>query len=528
MNKITIEQKTARKTGALRFFLVALSVALSIAFLIFGVMRLNLRVNQYWMILKSVLALGAGLLALGIYSQYRTSAMKMPWIILLLVSPPLGIFIYLFVGMDGLTKRMRKRFEDVDDVLLPRLEEDDGVMEDFKVEDAAGASIAEYLKQYAKYPAYRDNEVKFFSTAEKALEVQLAEMSKAEHFIFMEYHAIEDRIAWARIEAVLEERAAKGVEVRIFYDDMGSLFFINNRQFIQKMEEKGIRCRVFNPVDFGRNIFLNNRDHRKITVIDGKIGYTGGFNLADEYFNITHPYGEWRDTGVEIRGSSVRSFTVMFLEMWNAISAFDLDDADFSEYLDVEIPSADSEENLCSYIVPYADSPMDREQVGEEVYISMLNKAEKYCYFTSPYLIITDEMSHAMSLAAKRGVDVRIITPGIPDKKMVYSVTRSFYHGLARNGVRIYEWTPGFSHAKMCVADDKMATCGTINLDYRSLYHHFENACFMFGGKAVMDIKADFDETFTECREVTEQYSSGRSGALRFGQLFLRLFAGLL
>ncbi len=524
MKEKTIEKKTAAKNGALRLLFVALSVIIANGILVLFLQRLN----QYVIILKFGTEILGGLLVLGIYSQYRTSSMKMPWIILILAFPVMGVFTYLLVGMDGLTKRMRKRFEAVDDEVLPMLDENADVLQQFTEEDPAAAGIAKYLKRFSYYPTYRDNDVRFFPTAEEGLEAQLEAMRRAEHFIFMEYHAIEDKTAWGRIEAVLEERAGHGVEVRVFYDDMGSIFFIDNKQFMEKLQSKGIQCRVFNPVDFGRNIFLNNRDHRKITVVDGKIGFTGGYNLAEEYFNITHPYGMWRDTGIEIRGASVKNLTAMFLEMWNAISEFDHDDVEFTPYLCVEIPEQEPGENTCRYVTPYADSPMDHEQVGEEVYISMLDKAEKYCYFTSPYLIITDEMAHAMSLAAKRGVDVRIITPGIPDKKIVYSVTRSFYHGLVRNGVKIYEWTPGFSHAKMSVADDKMATCGTINLDYRSLYHHFENGCFLYGGKAVEDIKADFDKTFGECREVTELYRSGRSSAMRLGQLILRLFAQLL
>ena len=304
----------------------------------------------------------------------------------------------------------------------------------------------------------------------KGLRAQIADLAKAEKFIFMEYHAIEDAEAWKQIQNVLEERVRAGVEVRVFYDDMGSIGFINT-DFIKKLNAVGIQCRVFNPFAPGLNVFLNNRDHRKITVIDGKIGFTGGYNLANEYFNITLPYGTWKDTGIRLEGDAVRSLTVTFLEMWNAVSDKDRNDTDFSLYL----PECEYHAKQNGFIQPYADSPLDDEQVGEEVYISMANKAEKYCWFITPYLIITDEMTHALTLAAKRGVDVRIITPGIPDKKMVYSVTRSFYNSLVRNGVRIYEWTPGFCHAKMSVADDCMATCGTINLDYRSLYHHFEN-----------------------------------------------------
>ena len=224
-----------------------------------------------------------------------------------------------------------------------------------------------------------------------------------------------------------------------------------------------------------------------------------------------------------MEGDAVRSLTAAFLEMWNASIRTENDE---DTVLGAYFPTYAAEGN--GFIQPYADSPLDDEHVGEEVYISMANKAEKYCWFITPYLIITDEMAHALSLAAKRGVDVRIITPGIPDKKMVYNVTRSFYNCLVRNGVRVFEWTPGFCHAKMSVADDCMATCGTINLDYRSLYHHFENGCFMADCDAVADIRADFERMMAQSREVTQQYREGRSATLRLGQLVMRFFAELL
>lgn len=344
----------------------------------------------------------------------------------------------------------------------------------------------------------------------------------------MEYHAIEDEYAWSRIETVLEERVKAGVEVRVFYDDMGSIGFVN-LSFARKLEVKGIACRVFNPLLPGLNMFLNNRDHRKITVIDGKVGYTGGYNLANEYFNYTHPYGEWKDTGIRLEGDAVASLTAAFLEMWEASGKTPAD----VDVLDIEaqkkyLVQHPYQAKQTGYIQLYADCPLDGIQVGEDVYISIVNKADRYCWFMTPYLIITDEMTHALSLAARRGVDVRIITPGIPDKKLIYSITRSFYHNLVQDGVRIYEWTPGFCHAKMSVADDCMATCGTINLDYRSLYHHFENGCFMADCDAVLDIRRDMEQTLEQCREVTEKYKSGRSATLRLGQLFLRLFAELL
>ena len=291
---------------------------------------------------------------------------------------------------------------------------------------------------------------------------------------------------------------------------------------------KGLEAQLSDLSKARKFIFMEyhaiDRDHRKITVIDGKIAYTGGYNLANEYFNVTHPYGIWKDTGIRLEGDAVKSFTIAFLEMWNASERKVPREVDVSQYL----LHYDYKAKQSGFIQPYADSPLDNEQVGEDVYISMANKAQRYCWFITPYLIITDEMSHALTLAAKRGVDVRIITPGIPDKKPIYSVTRSFYNQLVKHGVRIFEWTPGFCHAKMSVADDIMATCGTINLDYRSLYHHFENGCFMADCEVVHEIRDDFIRLFTESAEVTEKYRTGRSARRRLGQSIMRLFAGLL
>ena len=263
---------------------------------------------------------------------------------------------------------------------------------------------------------------------------------------------------------------------------------------------------------------MNNRDHRKITVIDGKVGFTGGYNLADEYFNVKHPYGHWKDTGIMLRGDAVRSLTVMFLEMWNAVKKMD---RDYGKYTEISCPAKDAP----GFVQPYADSPLDDERVGENVYLNLLKNAKKTCWITTPYLILDDEMMHELVLAAKRGVDVRIITPGIPDKKTVFRLTRSYYAQLIRGGVKIYQYTPGFIHAKQMLVDDEAAVVGTINLDYRSLYLHFENAVLFRSCPAVLDLKKDFEETFPLC---CEQISSGKMRRMGMLDSLLRLFAPLL
>lgn len=518
-NQSTMESKATTQNGVKRLIFCALAILLQLLFWILLFMRLS----RYTQVIEYATRIFGLILVLVIYSQNKTASLKMPWIVLILVTPVLGVILYLLIGLDYSVWTVTKRYQQIDSVLLPKLPENKEILDKMRQENPNAAGIASYLHTYSQYPVYQNTDVTYYDDAAAGLDAQLEDLAKAEHFIFMEYHAIENAESWKRIQAVLEDRVKAGVEVRVFYDDMGSIWFIN-RDFVHALEKVGIACRVFNPFVPGLNLFLNNRDHRKITVIDGKIGFTGGYNLANEYFNVTHPYGQWKDTGIRLEGDAVRSLTVTFLEMWNAIHPADADD----EHPDLYLPHISYTAKQNGFLQPYADSPMDDEQVGENVYISMANKAERYCWFMTPYLIITDEMTQALSLAAKRGVDVRIITPGIPDKKMVYSVTRSFYAGLVKNGVRIFEWTPGFCHAKMSVADDRMATCGTINLDYRSLYHHFENGCFLADCDAVGEIRDDMIRTMAQCREVTQQYRSGQKARLRLGQMFLRLFAELL
>ena len=515
----THEGKASSRNGVKRMIFVIISIVLELLLIL--MMFSQLYMYAEWIsILMRVFAL---ILALVIYSKNITSTMKMPWVILILTLPIMGITVYLLVGLNRGPRKMREAYAEIDEVLLPLLPENNVELNAMKKALPDVAGISEYIAEKAGYPVYQNTTVEYFDDATPGLEAQLAAMKEAKAFIFMEYHAIEDASCWQRIEDVLAERAAAGLDVRVFYDDMGSMGFIN-KDFVKKLEGRGIACKVFNPFKPGLNVFLNNRDHRKITVIDGKIGFTGGYNLAEEYFNITHPFGQWKDTGIRLEGDAVRSLTAAFLEMWYAGSQEPWDGTDLRPYF--LKASADTPDG--GFIQPYADSPMDNMRLGEDVYISIAEKANNYCWFITPYLILTDEMIHALSLAAKRGVDVRIITPGIPDKKLVYGVTRSFYNSLVRNGVRIYEWAPGFCHCKMVVADDKVATCGTINLDYRSLYHHFENGCLMAGSHAVLEIKQDFEQTFKQSTEVTEQYNTVRSAYLKLSQLFLRLFAELL
>ena len=522
----TLENKASTKNGVKRLIFVVLAMVLEFLVNFFLIMYLG-AYEEWIMILLHIMAAA---LVLYIYNQEKTAAVKMPWIILIMAMPVLGLTMYVMIGVNPGMKAMRKRYKEIDAEIMPRLPDNKEDLDELCGRDQSAGNIAKYLKNNSSYPTYKDNDIVYFDDAAKAIEAQKEELSKAQEFIFMEYHAIENAESWHAIEDVLVDRVKAGVEVRVFYDDMGSIGFINT-DFVKLLESKGIKCRVFNPFKVGFNLFLNNRDHRKITVIDGKVGFTGGYNIANEYFNITHPFGHWKDTGIMIRGRAVKNLTVTFLEMWNAVNGDDENDTDFSKYLP-DVKEDDFEKDTPyewrkGYVVPYADIPLDKVQVGEDVYISMANYAKEYVWFITPYLILTDEMTHALSLAARRGVDVRIITPGIPDKKIVYSITRSYYHTLVKNGVKIYEYTPGFCHCKMSITDDALATCGTINLDFRSLYHHFENGCLYGYSDAVMDTKNDFIAIMEKSREVTKDYMRPTAGK-KLGQLLLRLVAPLM
>ena len=514
----TVEKKSAVKNGIVRMVLVLLSILLEVVVIFLLLHYLGSKAGWVY----SVLHILSIILVLVIYGSHKTASVRMTWIMLIMLVPIVGTVLFLIIGLNWHTLQMRKRYSELDKILLPLLPPNEEVSRHVREKSGRLSGISAYLKKNAGFPVYENTKVTYYDDGLKGLNAQLEELAKAERFIFMEYHAIEDAESWHEIQKVLVERAKAGVEVRIFYDDMGSIGFINTN-FVKKMESLGLKCRVFNPFAPGFNFFLNNRDHRKITVIDGRVGFTGGYNLANEYFHRTEPYGFWKDTGVKLEGDAVQSLTVIFLEMWNAISKYDVDDKDFRQFL-TSPPSPEGK----GFVQPYADSPMDGIAVGEDVYMSIAEGATEYAWYITPYLIITDEMNHVLSLAAMRGVDVRIITPGIPDKKMVYSLTRSYYNGLARHGVRIFELTPAFCHAKMSVSDDLVATCGTINMDYRSLYHHFENGCLLADCDAVMDIKHDFEETFAQCREVTDYYVTGRGAFMRFGQMLLRLAAPLM
>lgn len=508
-------EKKPVKNAILRLAFVGVSFLFQVGWLLLLILRLN--EHSAWIsVLSSVLALSV---VLRLYSKHSTAAMKMPWILLIATFPVMGLSLYLMfalMGDPGVGKRLNSVRRDMAGAIPASTE---GVLQKLENADRAKANQFRYVWSQASWPVYENTQVTYYPEAVEALEALKQALEQAEHFIFMEYFIVADESSFREIREILVRKAKAGVEVRLMYDDIGSVGYVNMR-FAQGLNADGIRCQVFNPALPLLNPFLNHRDHRKITVVDGKIGFTGGYNLADAYFDRVKPYGKWKDTGLKLEGEAVRSLTAQFLELWNVQSRTG---EDYGRYL-----------NLChsvpapGFVQPFADNPLGKERVAENVYLNLINRAENTMWFITPYLIISDEMSLALGLAAKRGVDVRIITPGVPDKKTVYAVTRSYYAGLATQGVRIFEYSPGFCHAKMSLCDGEIATVGTSNLDFRSLYHHFENDVLLSDCPAVEGVKGDFESLFPQCREVTERYRTGRGRMLRTWQYILRLFAPLM
>ena len=452
---------------------------------------------------------------------------KLAWSLLILSMPLVGFAIYLMFGNSRIAKKNRKQFRTVELSCISASPEDPQDRAALEETDIGAARQSEYLRDHARCPVYRKTTTRYFPEGIDLYRAMIEELEQAKHFIFMEYFIIDNGEMWGTILKILERKAQEGLDVRINYDDVG---FVNTlpARFYKELRERGIKCQVFNPFRPIISVVLNNRDHRKIMVIDGHTGFTGGINLADEYINRKQRFGHWKDTGIMLHGEAVWNFTMMFLKMWSVVSGSvdDLTPAALEKYkTDIWHKEAFEEDG---FVQPYGDSPLDEETVGENIYLHMINRAQHYVYIFTPYLIIDEEMMTALCLAAKSGIDVRIVTPGIPDKRLVFLLSRSYYEQLIEAGVHIYEYTPGFLHAKCFVCDDQVATVGTVNLDYRSLYMHFECGVWMYRSSAVWQVLDDVKETIAKSREITLVDCRSQRQIIRLFQSLLRLFAPML
>lgn len=506
-----------------RQFMTILLIAMQIAW----ITVLYMKVISFSDWISTILEILSFVIALHVIKRNDVPAYRMGWLVLVLVLPIFGVVMYLLLAEKRPSQRMRAKLAKGEKNREEYIYQDEKVIENLKKQSPRVAGSSRYLANYAGYPIWENTLVKYHSLGEYQWQDMLIELKKAKHFIFMEYFIIQEGKMWNSILDVLSEKVNEGVDVRFIYDDFGSVSKISS-DYYQKLEKIGIKCEVFNRFIPMVSLVMNNRDHRKITVIDGHTAFTGGINLADEYSNLKVRFGHWKDTGVMIKGDAVWNFTVMFLQMWNSFRKEDDDYTKF-KYMQSENTECFSNETNVSlndeeklehvnaitkserdktklreggFVQPFTDSPLDYETVSANVYHDILEQAKDYVYIFSPYLAISDELQQALCNAVKRGVDVRIVTPGIPDKPIAYRLTRTYYEALLEAGVRIYEYTPGFIHAKSYVCDDELAVVGTINMDYRSLYLHFECGVFMYKNGAIDDLKQDALDTFEVSHEV--------------------------
>ncbi|MDD3205300.1 MAG: cardiolipin synthase [Lachnospiraceae bacterium] len=434
----------------------------------------------------------AGVLIVYIINKDILPEMKLVWVLPICVFPVFGALLYLMVatnwGTIGLKKVVQRGIQSTSVYLKTSEEVTKSLQEDVSIRQ-----LSSYIQSISTCPTYQNTRVTYFPLGEDKFKDLLVELEKAEKFIFLEYFIIERGRMWNSILEVLERKAQEGVEVRVMYDGMCSLLLLPYT-YPKQLQKKGIQAKMVSPIKPMLSTHQNNRDHRKILVIDGRVAYNGGVNLADEYINEKVIYGHWKDVAVKLEGDAVQGFTALFLQMWNAEETTEK----MQQYL--KLPQRNVES--AGYVIPYGDVPTDGEQLGETVYIDILNRAKKYVHIMTPYLILDYQMVTALTYAAKRGVDVSIIMPHIPDKKIPFEIARSFYPELLHNKVKIYEYTPGFVHAKCFVSDDEKAVVGTINLDYRSLYHHFECATYIYRNPVIGDIEMDYQKTLLECQQV--------------------------
>ncbi|WP_270771219.1 cardiolipin synthase [Intestinibacter bartlettii] len=445
---------------------------------------------------------------------------KIAWIVPVMIFPIFGGLFYLLYGGNKLSTREKLKMVIQNIEMTNSLKQDDEIIKKIGDKSIYAKNQSEYILNYAKCPVYNNTETTYFKIGEEKFEALLRELKKAEKFIFLEYFIIQEGKMFNSILEILEEKAKQGVDVRLIYDDVGCIVTLPHN-YKNTLEAKGIKCRVFNPIKPFFTRRLNNRDHRKIVVIDGDVGFTGGINLADEYINEYEKHGYWKDAGIMLKGDAVWNLTVMFLSMWDYI---DNKEEDYIKFK----PSKNKYYNSKGYVQPFDDSPLINEPIGETVYLNLINKAKEYIYINTPYLIIDNEMATALKIAAKSGVDIKIVTPYIPDKKFVHAVTKSYYESFIKDGIEIYEFTPGFMHAKTFVVDDEYGVVGSINLDFRSLYLHYECGVWLYKTESIKSMKDDYLETLKRCHKVTMEECKNTSSIRKVLRLIIRMFAPLL
>lgn len=498
--------------------IVAVLILVQLVFL-FG---LVLKLSEYFVAIYFILIALSLVMSIYIINKNDNPSYKLAWVLLIMALPIFGGLIYALFGGQKVPKELRKRDHESQENLQGVIWQDQSLMEELEYLDPVAHKQAKYLWQNADFPLYHHTKTTFFPVGEDKFKEMVKQLKQAKKFIFLEYFIIEEGLMWNTILDILCDKVQEGVEVRMLYDDAGCMGKLPDHYEL-KMRRLGIQCKVFNPIRPRLAMQMNNRDHRKILVIDGTVGMTGGINLADEYINAKERFGHWKDCSVMLEGEAVWSLTLMFLQFWNYDEAIKDDFFQFKA-------DASAFEHIHSdgYVQPYSDSPTDNENVGENTHINIINAANTYVFASTPYLVIDSETKTALTLAAKNGVDVRILVPHIPDKKYVFALTRGNYQDLIEAGVKIYEYTPGFVHAKTFVADDKMAVVGTINMDYRSYYLHYECGVWFYRSSVVEALKQDYLDCLAKSHLVTLEECNAVKWPVRITRAILNLFSPMM
>ena len=530
-----------------RFVIIALLIIIQF----FWIVTIFYKFSYKFTYANYALRVLAVIVVLHIVNRTMNPNNKLLWTFLILMSPVFGLLLYLIFGRRGVLLANRNKMNEIKSEMLKYLCQNPKISQNVEILDKKVYRQMKYINDWSGYPVYGNTDTKYYKCGEEVFPDMLVELERAERFIFLEYYIIETGYMLNCILEILERKAQAGVDVRLIYDDIGSIGTVP-KDYAKILEARGIKCRPFQPFRPVMSVLFNNRDHRKMMIIDGKIGFVGGINLADEYINHVERYGYWKDTAVCLKGEAVRSLVVMFLTMWQYVGGGKADvDLIFGEckcvfkleknmldnalasnleaIMGEKIRERRSEEKFQEdFVQPYCDCPFDEEYVGENVYLNIINQALDYVYIFTPYLIIDNEMLTSLMNAAKRGVDIRIVTPGVPDKRIIYWITQSFYRVLIESGVKIYQYRPGFLHAKSFLCDDKIATVGSVNLDYRSLYMHFECGVFLYQCEAVEQLKQDCMEVFACSDEVTISFCKKQHILIQLFQGAMRLLAPLL
>ena len=467
-----------------------------------------------------VSTLFSGFMSLYLLNTDMDASAKITWLLVIMLLPAVGAPLYCYTRSNMGKRMLKKKLQHLVESTRDSIPQNQEVLSRLKEANPGAAALARYMHRTGCFPVYDNTEVKYYPQGEDKWRDLLQALDQAEHFIFLEYFIIDEGLMWGRVLEILAKKAKEGVDVRVMYDGTCE-FSTLPHDYPKRLRALGIQCKMFAPMTPFVSTHYNYRDHRKIAVIDGHTAFTGGVNLADEYINRRPRFGHWKDTAIRLRGEAVPSFTLMFLQMWG-VDEKNLEIDRFLAY--PTCPPAEAR----GFVLPYGDCPLDDDKVGERVYMDMLNRAENYVYIMSPYLILDGEMETALKFAAERGVDVRLVLPGIPDKKTPWALAKTHYSSLLASGVKIYEYSPGFVHAKVFLADDKEAVVGTINLDYRSLYHHFECAAFLYDTPCLADIRSDMEETMAKSTLVEKNFMAQESLRVRLTGFLMKGLAPLL